>query len=253
MPDHKEKNENEEQNATEEELNEVIAEEEKTHTKTQFDGLLRDKQSEILARQEAQADAAAAKQQAEDLRVQLEAKNETKGELSEDESEDIVTRGQLQKSLDKMVKDITMTLEKKTSQKEIVDLQKDQRKDVQALMKSHSVAKMGEGLDASTIVNEAGAWLRANKPDLFEAAKNSPDFATEIYNLGVAYVPSIKAKVLTRNKEQLLEELKNPEKPPGGGGGDSPEGSIDDICLDIMYGTGTMTDDKEVDKVMGRL
>lgn len=218
----------------------------KTYSEEQFGGLLRDKQVAESNRQAAQADAAAAKEANEQLHRELvEAQRPQETELSEEDALEPITRGELVRSNKALVENITKVFSEQRKTDRAETLQQQRAQDVVNLKKTHTVKNMGQGLDARSVVDEGALYLRTNHPALFKAAMESPNAASELYKLSIAFVPEITKRAATKNNSVLATKLdESGETPPSGSAPAASEeegllegildGSVSEADLDAM-------------------
>lgn len=207
----------------------------KTYTEEQWNGLMKDKQTEVKTRQTAAAEAAAAREANEQLRRELaEAQKPKEIELSEEDALEPVTRGEMVKRDKALVESITKAISTQRKTDRATTLSQQRAQDVENLKKTHTVKTMGLGLDAQTVVDEGAAYLQANHPTLFKAAMESPNAASELYKLCTTFVPDIIKRVATRNNAKLATKLdESGETPPSGSSPPAAEGeSLLEAILD---------------------
>lgn len=223
--------------------------EEKTYTQDQFSGLLRDKQASDSARQTAQADAAAVRAQNEELRRQVEdAKKPQETELSEEEANEAPTRAEMRAFGKQIVTEVVKAVKTDEEKTKVTSLKQKQAEDAQALVKSHTVKAKGQGLDAQTVIDQGAAYLQVHHPQLYKAARASPNAASELYRLAITFVPEIRAKEELRRNTELASKLnlEGDNLPPGGGG--SGGGSEDGLLMKMLSGELT---ESEVEAMAG--
>lgn len=238
------------EDSEQQEIDDTIKDEEKTYTQEQFSGLLRDKQTSDVARQEAQAEAAAARQANEELQRRVEqAEKPKETELDEETADEPVLQRDLHAFGKKLVETITKAVGDQTQKTQSANLKKEQAQNARNLLKTQTVKVAGSGLDAMSVISEGTAYLRQHYPKLLEAAVGESDGAEQIYNLSIALVPDIKKRAdLKRNSSlaRQLDDAGNPLPPGSGGGGGSEEEAI---LMSIVDGS---MPEGEVDKLMGR-
>jgi len=226
--------------------------EEPTYNQEQWGGLLRDKQNETTARQQAQAEAAAHKALNEQLKQQLAEQSAPKEpQLSEDEAAEPVTRAELLNFGKSIAENIGKQLESQKATEKTQDIKQQQQTDAKNLQQTHTVKAKGPGLDAAAVLNEGTAYLQQNNPEMLKAAMKSPNFASQLYDLCLTFVPEIRKRNELRQKTLLAAQLNLNPKPPGGGvgGGGAPGGDSDDVLFGIIDGTISETD---VDKMFAQ-
>jgi hypothetical protein len=225
------------------------------YTEEQWSGLLRDKQAATSARQQAQADAAALRAQNELLLKQLEEKSSkaAEPELSEEQLNEPVNRAELMSFGKKMTENIAGLIENSKHADATSNLKSSQQADALKLNQTHTVKNKGVGLDAKTVLNEGTPYLQINHTKLYEAALNSPDAASKLYQLCVSFVPTIQKRHQARQHALLAAKLDESDTlPAGGGGGGGGAGGVPDgtdVLEAMMYGD---VPEPEQDKIMGR-
>lgn len=195
---------------------------EQVKTSPQFKGILRDKQSAETRAQNAEAQSAAYK-------VEIERRNQANAqqqkpaepELSEEELNVEITRGELIKSnknlADSISENLLKHLDDRDAKNKNSNIQKSQATDATDLMKTHTEKTKGLGLDAKTVVDETIVYLRTNEPDMLEALIKTKDYASKLYKYGVANVPSIAEKAQIRRNTLLAEKMdQKGDDVPGG-------------------------------------
>lgn len=239
------------EDSEQQQIDDTIKDEEKTYTSEQFSGLLRDKQTSDTARQEAQAEAAAARQANEELQRKLEQAEKPKDEgLDEETADEPVLQRDLHAFGKKLVDTITKAVGEQSQRSQSANLKKEQAQNARNLLKTQTVKTAGVGLDAMSVISEGTAYLRQHYPKLLEAAMGEPDGAQQIYELSTALVPDIKKRMDIKRNSSLakqLDETGNPLPPGSGGGGGGEEEAV---LMSIMDGS---MPEVEVDKLMGRV
>jgi len=129
-----------------------------------------------------------------------------------------VPRKEVQDRIDKALAKAAAESEKKQQQNAQVSHKAAITRGEQALAARYARDKMPAGLDGTTVIAEGGNWLRANEPDLFNAALAAGEGAAEkIYNLSVALCPAIRKRHDAVKNASLLESIKTGKAPHGPG------------------------------------
>ncbi len=93
------------------------------------------------------------------------------------------------------------------------------------------------GLDADTVLREAGNFLKANDPGLLRAFTQSRDPGRAIYDYARANVPSVHNRVQTIANNELVDKIKRGKIPAGAGGSPGPgEGDDESSVLFSILG-----------------
>ncbi len=99
----------------------------------------------------------------------------------------------------------------------------------QRCMTKYAKGKVAAGLEADVVFARGAAWLKANKPALFNGLMAERDAAEEIYQAAVALCPEFKNISAATERKSLLEQLNtNSARIPGsamGAGGLTEEGT----------------------------
>ncbi len=214
----------------------------KTYTEEQFSGLLRDKQLAESTRQQAVAEAAAAREFSEQLRRDLEeARKPKETELSEEDALEGVTRGELHQFGKNLVENVTKAISRQRETDKAATLKERRAQDATNLKKTHNVKTMGQGLDAQTVIDEGASYLQMNHPTLFKAAMEGPNAASELYKLCTTFVPDIIKRVAVRNNAHLAIKLDESDGTPPSGS--SPSATPGESLLEgILLGSVTEAD-----------
>lgn len=147
--------------------------------------------------------------------------NSLQGELEtrskNDDPEELMNRQEVHKVVEEALEKQKDEHSKQQEQQNKTDQISKENDSLSRLRSDLPTEKVGEGLDADTVIREGGAWLMQNKPKLFAAARQSDDPAREVYNLSLAYVPSIKKRAVTKQNVEFLETIKTGSIPKGSG------------------------------------
>jgi len=161
----------------------------------------------------------------EALMSELKSKDDTE----DDDLDEPVTRGDLQKTLS--------TFEEKQKAKNDKNREEQEscrRADIQSASLANlrkSTKDAPPGLDADTVIRKAGAWLSQNKKHLLKAALDSNDPGSELYELGLTYVPELRKISETAKHSIIIEDLKKNKGKLGTGStfGESSENELLDL------------------------
>jgi len=157
----------------------------------------------------------------------LQGELETRDDNANLDPEEWMKRKDVQEEVNKAVEAQKAEHQKQQEQQKKNDQIDRENQSLTRLRADFTVEKVGEGLDADTVIREGGAWLMQNKPKLFEAARQSIDPAREVYNLSLTYVPLIRKRTATKQHSEFLETIKSGSIPKGSGalGPETPEAS----------------------------
>lgn len=114
-----------------------------------------------------------------------------------------------------------------------------------------------KGLDADTVLREAGTFLQASDPGLLRAFTQSRDPGRAIYEYARANVPSVRNRAQTIANNELLDKIKRGKVPAGEGGSTGGEAGGDEAGVlvnilgmkpeDILEDLRSSADDEDFD------
>jgi len=125
-----------------------------------------------------------------------------------------MTRGEMKRALARDRED----RKREEAQRDLKTRKEREDMSVEQLTIDKSVAKVGKGLDAETVLRIGGAWLRDNEPAIYDGALSSRDPARKLYDLALTLVPALRKRAEQRRTETVLDKVKT-GGPRGGRGG----------------------------------
>lgn len=178
------------------------------YSEKEFKGLMTDKQNEVRARQQAQADLAASKKENEDLNKRIKEAEASTAKVNAGNPEDIVTRADLTKALDDRDKDLTDKYTKRESEKDKDSRLEKIEASFEKAKEKHTEEKEGKGLDFDEVWEGAKRELAKNKAlqGVITSAKNPGE---EAYKIGLQD-PAI-AKRVALNKKNFPDQKRTPK------------------------------------------
>ena len=162
------------------------------------------------------------------------------------ELDEEITLGDANKLVEKAIAKYRASRQKEQEQTEQQRAANVRRQSEQSLLAKYPVDKAPAGLDAVSVLQIGGAWLKTNKPDLFAAAYKTNDPAQEIYDLATNFCPALKAKAQTIQNEQLLDSI-NTGTIPKHGAGSMTDAQVDTNELEKLL---AMPEDQLLDAAM---
>jgi len=135
------------------------------------------------------------------LTAQLEAREK---EADETDPDDYVTN----KGLEAKLARERAALEKDKKAHAANELKSRQNISLATLKQSHTAEKMGEGLDADSVMSAVEGYLVRNEPELLTAALRKHNPAQAVYDLAVRYCPSLVARKTARHNAEILSKVK---------------------------------------------